>query len=373
MNPIKLLKEKFLYLSRVQKVLLSLLFVSLLALSLWAGYQLGYKKWVIKDEALSPRGTIVSGKPEEPTDFPNPINGVLFKKSEAEVWVNRLPIAVIIENHTQARPQSGLSKAEVIYEALAEGGITRFLAVFLREDTKVGPVRSNRPYYLDWVSEYDAVYAHVGGSPAGQAKVKEYAIKDLDQFYNSSAYHREPKAGISTEHTMYSSTDLLRATAEKKGYKKENEITSWKFLEEKDLPKREARVNNYNINLGFLGTFKMDVEWRYNADTNSYFRFNGGEPMTDATTNTQIEVKTVAVQTVNKSNDPSGKGRLFMDTVGSGIAKVFVNGTMIEGSWKKDSRTGRTKFLDSAGNEIKLNRGKIWVEIIPPGSTFTHT
>lgn len=373
MRSVTYLKDKFTELSVFKKMLIVFALLILVGVSVWAGYLVGSKQLSFKKEALSPKGTLISSKPEEPRNIANPINGVLFKKSEAAAWVNRLPISVMIENHTQARPQSGLSKAEVVYEALAEGGITRFLAVFLREDTKVGPVRSNRPYYLDWVSEYDAGYAHVGGSPTGQARVKEYGIKDLDQFYNSAPYHREPKVGIATEHTMYSSTDLLRAAAEKKGYKKEKEILMWLFLDEKEIPKREARKDIFNINLGFLGTFKMDVEWRYNADTNSYFRFNGGDSMIDATTNTQIEVKTVIVQTVNKTNDPSGKGRLFMETIGSGLAKVFVNGVVVEGSWKKDSRTERTRFFDNAGVEIKLNRGNIWVEIIPPGSPFTHS
>jgi len=373
MEQLKLLVKKFSRLPLPQKIFVSLILAGFLGFTFWAGYQLGHNKFPIKDTAKSPRGTIISGKPEEPTNFPNPINGVLYKKSEAESWVNRLPIGVIVENHIQARPQSGLSKAEVVYEALAEGGITRFLAIFLKEDTKVGPIRSNRPYFLDWLSEYDAVYAHVGGSPVAQARVKEYGIKDMDQFYNPSPYYREPKANVSKEHTMYSSVNALRETSEKKGYKKEKEIVSWKFLDEKDIPKREARKNISNINLGFLGTYKMEVEWRYNADTNSYFRFNGGDPMIDAATNTQLEVKTVIVQIVNKSNDPSGHGRLFMDTVGSGSAKVFLNGGVIEGSWKKDSRVARTVFLDTAGNEIKLNRGNIWVEIIPPGTIFTHS
>lgn len=372
MEYLKALKGKFSNLSRKEKIFLSILVVGLLVFSLWAGYQLGYSKLIFKDEALSPRGTVVSGKPEEPTNFPNPINGLLFKKSEADSWVNRLPLGVIIENHTEARPQSGLTKADVVYEALAEGGITRLLAIFLQEDSGLGPVRSNRPYYLDWLSEYDGGYAHVGGSPEAQSLVKSYGIKDLDQFsLGNSAYERV--GSRRAPHNVYTTTEKLRAAAEKKGYTRTFNIVSWKFLEEKDIPKRKDRPDVFNITLGFRGTYGYDVEWRYNADTNSYFRFNAGAPHLDAINNSQIEAKTIIVKTVVAVSDPSGHSRLKMTTLGSNALKVFANGKATEGTWRKDSRIDRTKFLDSAGNEIKLNRGKIWVEIIPPGSAFTHT
>lgn len=372
MNYLTSLKEKFFYLSRVQKVLLSLLFISLLTLSLWAGYQLGYKKWLVRDEALSPRGTIVSGKPEEPTNFPNPINGVLFKKSEAQAWVNNLPLAVMVENHTAARPQTGLSRADVVYEALAEGGITRFLAVYLQEESEIGPVRSARPYYLDWAVEYDAAYTHFGGSPDALDKIVSFGIKDLNGIYIGAPTFERSKSRPSP-HNVYTTTQKLREQASKKGYSKGSEIVSWKFLDEKAIPERKERPDNFSINLNFKGTFGYAVEWRYNADTNSYFRFNGGGAQIDTLTNSPLEAKCIIVQTVQDSPDPSGHSRLRMATTGSNSAVVFANGKFVEGTWKKDQRTDRTKFLDTAGNEIKLNRGKIWVEIIPPGSTFTHT
>ena len=372
MEYLKVLKEKFSNLPGTKKIFLSVLGIGLLVFSLWAGYQLGYKRLILKDEALSPRGTIISGKPEEPTNFPNPINGILFKKNEAESWVNRLPLGVIIENHTEARPQSGLTKADVVYEALAEGGITRLLAVFLQEDSSLGPVRSNRPYYLDWLSEYDALYAHIGGSPEAQSLVRSYGIKDLDQFSLGSATY-ERIGSRNAPHNVYTTTEKLRAAAEKKGYTKTFNIVPWTFLDEKDVPKRKERLDIFNINLGFRGTNGYSVEWRYNADTNSYFRFNAGAPHLDAVNNAQIEAKTIIVQTVVVVADPSGHSRLKMTTIGSNALKVFANGKVTEGTWKKDSRTERTKFLDNTGSDIKLNRGKIWVEIIPPGSIFTHT
>ena len=372
MEYFKDLKEKFLKLSRTKKIFLSVLILSLFAFSLGAGYQLGYKKLILKDEALSPRATIVSGKPEEPTNFPNPINGLLFKKSVAQPWVNNLPLAVMVENHIQARPQTGLSKADIVYEALAEGGITRFLAIYLQEDSEIGPVRSARPYYLDWAVEYDATYVHFGGSPDALSKISTFGIKDLNGL-TIGVPTFERKSSRSAPHNVYTTTQKLREKASNKGIIRGNNIVSWKFIDEKDIPKRSNRPDNFLINLDFKGTFGYNVEWRYNADTNSYTRSNGGSPQVDTLTNTPLEAKSIIVQTVADAPDPSGHSRLSMITVGSNSATVFENGTFIEGSWKKDERTSRTMFLDKAGKEIKLNRGKIWVEVIPPGSTFTHT
>ncbi len=372
MEYLGILKKRFSNLPFSKKLFLGSIFISLLVFSLWAGYNLGYKKLVIKDEALSPRGTIVSGKPEEPIDFPNPINGVLFKKSEAQAWINNLPLAVMVENHTQARPQTGLSKADIVYEALAEGGITRFLAVFLQEDTRIGPVRSARSYYLDWAVEYDAAYVHFGGSPDAISKIKTYGIKDLNGLTLGAPTFERSKAR-SAPHNVYTTTQKLRERASSKGIKKGSDIVSWKFLDEKNIPARKDRPETFLIKLDFKGTFGYNVEWRYNADTNSYFRFNAGTSAIDNSTKLPIEAKTIIVQTVQNAPDPSGHSRLKMTTVGSNSVAVFENGTFIEGSWKKDSRTARTLFYDRAGEEIKLNRGKIWVEIIPPGSKFTHS
>lgn len=369
MRALPYLKDKFSQLTLVKKMLVVLILLVLVFVSSYGGYLVGSKKVLYKKEALSPRGTLISGKPEEPANFANPINGVLFKKSEADLWINRLPLAVMVENHTVSRPQTGLSKADIVYEALAEGGITRFMAIYLQEDSEIGPVRSARPYYLDWAAEYDAAYVHFGGSPNALDKINQFGIKDLNGIYiGAPTFERTTKRPA--PHNVYTTTQKLRAQAEKKGYKKGVDIVPWKFLDKE--PVRTDRPEKFSLQLGFKGTFGYNVEWRYNPDSNSYFRFNGGAAQPDAATNTQLDVKTVIVETVSTSSDPSGHARLFMNTVGSGALKVFLNGAVIEGSWKKDSRTSRTEFLDASGAEIKLNRGKIWVDIVPPGSVVSY-
>jgi hypothetical protein len=367
MRALSYLKDKFSQLALIKKILVVLVLLVLIGISAYSGYLIGSKQIFYKKEALSPKGTLISGKPEEPKNFPNPITGELFKKSEAASWANQLPIGVMIENHVDARPQFGLSQADVVYEALAEGGITRFMAVYLQNDAKLEPIRSARPYYLDWISEYSGAFAHFGGSPDALDKINQYAIKDLNGLTTGAPFTRDPNR--SAPHNVYVTVSQLRDLATQRGYKKED-FTMWKFNDkETALEKRPA---SFSLKLGFLGTACYDVEWRYDTVTNSYLRFECGSKHIDALNNSQLNAKTIIVETVGYHPDASGHARIDMDTIGSGNLKVFENGVVIAGSWKKDSRTSRTEFFDANGAEVKLNRGKIWVDIIPPGSVVTY-
>ena len=301
----------------------------------------------------------------ELAEISSPINGIFYTGKESEKWENRLPLAVIVENHLDARPQSGLNKAEVVYEALAEGGITRFLVIFLTKDTRIGPVRSNRPYFLNWVSEYKAGYAHVGGSPESQFKVKQYKIKDLDQFFLGFPTY-ERISSRSAPHNVYTTTSRLRSAASLRGYKGPVNIDSWAFDDLEAL--KSKRPKKFTLNLGFLGTFGFNIRWVYDYESNSYKRVNGGSKHIDAEDKQQLNAKTIVVQHVEISPDSSGHGRIKIKTIGSGKVQVFKNGKVITGTWKKKSRTDRTKFVDKNGKVITLNRGLIWIELVPTGS-----
>jgi len=367
MTSLSYLKEKFSSLPPLKKGLIIILVLVLVGFSAWAGYEIGFKGASGDSGSVSPKGKVIKGSPEEPVNYPNPITGVLYKKSEITSLVDRLILGVIIENHTAARPQSGLSKADIVYEALAEGGITRFLAIFLQDETTMGPIRSNRPYFIDWLSEYDAAYAHVGGSPEGQARVKAFGIKDLDQSgIGSPTFDRV--SFRAAPHNVYSTTEKLRAAGAARGYTS-GKIDQWKFVDT-EMP-LEKRPQAFNLKISFLNMGSYTVEWVYNRVNNTYLRVNGGLAHKDAATDGQLEFKTVILQVVNKSNDPSGHGRLFMETTGSGQAKIFMDGGVVEGTWQKTNRTARTKFFDKNGQEIKFNRGKFWVEIVPPESVNT--
>lgn len=266
--------------------------------------------------------------------------------------------AVMIENSPDARPQAGLIDAGVVYEAVAEGGITRFVALF--QDTNsgyLGPVRSVRPYYLDWLVPYDAAVAHVGGSPQALGQVKSQKIKDLDQFSNPSAYDR-----VNTRfapHNVYTSTKRLDKIEKERGYKKSDydgfaRLRSASALEK---PKAKTIKLNYSSDL-------YNVTYKYNKKCNCYKRFLAGQPHTDEKSKKQISPKVVIAIEMNRSQD--GVYSVYQ-TTGSGKVRIYQNGDLIKGKWKKKDRQAQFVFVDNEGKNIKLAPGKTWVSIVEPG------
>ena len=307
-----------------------------------------YTKYFQKDK--SDTGILSSVKKEKKAICP--LDGL----SVNEAVANRHPLAIMIENHTDARPQVGLSEASLIYEAIAEGGITRFMAVYVwGESEKVGPVRSARIYYVDWAEEFNVFYAHVGGNWDALEKIKAENILDLDQFkYGTQAYWREAKAGKATEHTMFTSTKKLWSIAEKNKWDMTGSYPAFDF---KDDPDVSQRPQNTTTTINF-STANYQVKWIYDNSTNSYTRNQVNTP--------EIKAKNIIAQWVDRKATETkiNESGWNMTVVGSGKAQIFLDGKVIEGTWKKDSRTSRTYFFDSSGQKIKFNRGQTWIEIV---------
>lgn len=330
-----------------------------------------------------------------------PLNGALYPKPQREWWEKHRPLGVMIENHQDARPQSGLTRADIIYEAVAEGGITRFLAVYFCQDAEmVGPVRSARTYFLDFISEYGdfPLYAHVGGAntpgPAnaiGQIGDYGWAVyNDLNQFSvsfptfwkDSERLKKSNGDPVDTEHTMYSTTTKLwQFAAEKrgltdkdeKGKKWDEEFVSWNFKEEASEKERPATfAAEFNF---WEGYDAYRVKWEYDPAANAYKRFNGGQPHLDKNDDSQITAKNVVVafMTEKGANDGYEDGtHLLYGTKGGGKALIFQDGQVIEGEWKKKDRLDLIRFYDNKGAEIKFNPGQIWIEILPTGTEVKY-
>jgi hypothetical protein len=326
--------------------------------------------------------------PKEPRVAACPLNGSMHTKKAQDFWTKRRPLAVMIENHTEARPQSGLSSADVVYEAVAEGGITRFMALYYCNlaDVQVGPVRSARTYFLSWLGEYDALYAHVGGAntpgPANAlGQIIDYDVKDLNQFsIGFPVFWRDYQRlgrSVATEHTMYSTTAKLWQVGEKRGWtatdsagiRWEDDFTPWKFKEDKGGgATSKITVNFWSSQPGY------QVEWDYDATTNTYKRKNG-ELHLDLNTNKQLESKVVIIQFQKESNANDGypgNVHLLYSTTGTGKALIFQDGQVIEGKWSKVSRTARTKFVNAKNSEVELNRGQIWIQTVPEGAKVSY-
>jgi hypothetical protein len=277
---------------------------------------------------------------------------------------SRNPLAIIVENHPDARPQSGLDQASIVYEALTEGGITRFLAIYgPRDSDKVGPVRSARTYFIDFLSEYNAYFAHVGGNLDALDMIKADSIFDLDQFgIGEPTYWREPQTGLAIEHTMYTSTKLLYAAAAAKNWLSSKNVQALNF--------RQSAPNNnlsQSIDINF-STPEYEVTWNYDPESDTYLRTMAGLPHKDAITGKNLAAANIIVQEVNHWSAPTtiGEDGFAMQTTGSGNAKIFIEGKEIDGTWSKKSRTDRTLFFDQSGKAIEFIPGVFWYEIVPP-------
>lgn len=327
-----------------------------------------------------------------PKTQPCPLNGALYSTQQEQWWKGHAPLGVMIENSTDARPQSGLSSADIVYEAVAEGGITRFLAVFYCQDAKmVAPVRSARTYYVNWISEYgpSPLYAHVGGAnAAGPAdalgQISDYGwdgYNDLNQFaIGFPTYWRDYNRlghDVATEHTMVSTTTKLWDFAKTRGLTSVNkEGEAWdatfvKYTFKDDAP-LSARPAAQSIHIDFWSDPNYAVDWTYDRANNVYKRNNGGTPHIDLNTKKQITAKNVVVLFMQQTNAEDGymdNEHLLYQNIGSGKALIFMDGKEVKGTWKKATRTSRTLVYDSVGNPLQFDRGTIWFEAQPLDGT----
>lgn len=316
----------------------------------------GFAVWwfVFRDKGTQPAVVEVVEEAPAPTTVPSKLTGLQVPPE----YNQRTVTAVMIENSPDARPQSGLKDAGVVYEAIAEGGITRFMAVY--QDTEpdyVGPVRSARPYYLRWALPYEAGYAHVGGSPTALAEIKSLGIRDIDQFSNPGAFER-----ISSRyapHNVYTGIPKLRAVEAEKGWTTSN-FTGFERKEEATVD--PATINARVVNLA-ISSALYNVTYTYDPATNSYLRAQGGAAHMDERANAQISPKVVVALAMEKGIASDGQHSTY-GTIGSGEMFVFQDGTVQKGTWKKDSDSAQFQFLDSSGNPLKLNPGQTWISMV---------
>lgn len=342
------------------------------------------------------RKTNETGSLSEANTEECPINGKLFGKSDRQGWEKRRPLGVMVENSTEARPQSGLSSADVVYESVAEGGITRFLAVFYCQDASyIGPVRSARIYFINLLQDYGEypLYAHVGGAntdgPAdalGEIENLGWGLyNDLSQFgvpfpYYWRDYERLP--GRVTEHTVYTASSKLWEFAknkrnltdvDKKGKAWNSKFERWKFKDETDRAKR-GEISKVSFSFWNLFASEYSVEWIYDKITNSFKRNNGASQHLDKNTGKQLEAKNVVIVFAQESpaNDGYPGGHILYKLTGSGDGLIFQDGRAIEMTWNKKTEEARMKFFDRTGKEILFVRGQIWIEILPVGNKVTY-
>jgi hypothetical protein len=275
----------------------------------------------------------------------------------------------MVENHPDARPQTGLDRADVVYEALAEGGISRFMAVYMLTPQTpggtsadvIGPVRSTRHYFVYTAAEYNATLVHVGASPIGYAALGATGIRNVNESYGDEGIWRSSRRWA--PHDAFTSTDGAFAAAELKG---PGGPGAWGPLVFKDpsYPAQAPAATSLRIRYPPIGWY--DVAYTWDPETNTYPRVMDGAKHRDGATGEQLAARNVVVQVV-PDQVIDREGRLDLAQVGEGPAYYFVDGTVMLGTWTKSDFGSRTFFWDTAGNLVRLNAiGTTWIQLVPP-------
>ncbi len=372
---------------------------------------------------LSPGGASITGLGKRskinlnlPKTQECPINGMKFTKPEEDIWSERRPVVTMIENHADSRPQSGLSRADVVYEAVAEGGITRFMAVFYcgaaAEDVKVAPVRSVRIYFVNLTAGYGSfpIFLHQGGAnnfcntcpggvkPRGQTDktVDAYAAldklgwrngqhgNDMDGGFNigfpvvERNQYRLSSTPVAWEHSVVADMDEVYKEAAKRGFNfKDSDGTPWTKGFRKWIfqdGKAEGSPEAGEISFKFWDNWTdYDVSWKYDSSKNIYLRFNGDKAHKDwEFDKPQLSASNVVIMFAKEKGPVDTEHHLYYEVIGKGDAIVFQNGKAIKGTWRKETQLDREVFYDTNGKEISFVRGPIWIEVVPAGNQINY-
>lgn len=277
--------------------------------------------------------------------------------------IDGYPVAVIIENLTKVRPQASLSKASVVYEALAEGGITRFMGVYSSTDAeKIGPVRSARTYFVDLASEYNPLFVHAGGSSEALAQIPQAELTDLNQIDGDQDYFFRDDV-LRAPHNLFTKSEFMTfALRDKKLLNESSTYDAWKFQDDIATSAREESVEEIEVD---FSSPDYTVSFEYDADTNTYLRNNGGTAHVDELTGKQLAPKNVVVQYV-KQEVVDSEGRLSIDVVGNGEGVLYQNGQEIQIKWSKSVPESRTQFTTKDnGDMVSFVRGQTWIMLVP--------
>ncbi|MEP6710301.1 MAG: DUF3048 domain-containing protein, partial [Candidatus Saccharibacteria bacterium] len=257
--------------------------------------------------------------PKPVVKYYSPLTGA---EVATEAITKQAVTAIMIENSPDARPQSGLKDAGVVFEAIAEGGITRFLTLHQEDKPQlIGPVRSLRMYYVDWLAPFNASVAHVGGSAAALAEIRNGNYRDIDQFFNSGSYWRATDRYA--PHNVYTSFEKLDALNAAKGYTTST-FTGFARMDGKAVATPDAS----SISIHISGPL-YDSSYVYDKANNRYNRSLAGVPHMDREGG-QITPSVVIALNVDEATVLEDGYRQSINTVGSGEATIFQNGTAIK-------------------------------------------
>lgn len=280
---------------------------------------------------------------------------------------NTRPIAVMINNNHDAWPHAGLQKSYLNYEIVAEGGITRIMALFkdVSDVEKIGSVRSSRPYYLDYVLENDAVYVHWGGSDQAYSDMNSLGLDHIDGMtYEGKYFFRDRTGGRAYEHTGFTKMSMISDGINNLGIKKTTDKgTVFNYsVDEIDLSTMEGAIKADDILIDY--SYYHNTSYKYDEANKVYLRTMSNKAHVDAVTNEQYTAKNIITYKV-KNTRVDSYGRQKLENTGSGEGYYITNGYAVPITWEKSSRSSKTIYKYASGEEIKLNDGNTWVQIQP--------
>ena len=278
---------------------------------------------------------------------------------EAEEGEEHRAIAVMVNNHPEARPQSGLSKADIVYEILAESNITRFLAIYQSEFPETfGPVRSARDYYIRLAKGYDSLYVFHGWSPEAKKLIESNYVDHLNGLkYDGTLFERA--SFRKAPHNSYITYDHMMEGAEEKGYDMDTSAPSYTFMSKEEA--NEIQGDDYSKISVSYNSSSFDVTYEYNEDSETYSRYTAGMRTEDYDTNEPVELANVfIIEAEHEVVDD--KGRRDIDLESGGNAYLLQKGKLLKIQWESEDN----RIVPVAdGKEIKLVPGKTWVNVIP--------
>ena len=378
--------------SKKGKVAIIILIVAILILGVVAGF-LYYK--------------MLNGNDQQEEKKP-----IVFEKNdEKKVQIysgNERPIAIMIDNHKAAMPHAGLSKAYIVYEIIVEGGESRLMALFKGQDVdKIGPVRSARHYFLDYALENDAIYVHYGWSPQAENDISNLSVnningisEDENDFWRTSLRSAPHNVLTSTENIMkiaknkgYRTTSSAKSvlnysvdevnlgndeTTETDGNSSSNTASTNSTKSNSNLSSNTLTSNSSSTNVRAINATSIsipysesnNVKWTYDENTKRYSRTSKGIKETEWFDETDVTAKNIIIEFIANStlDDDSGKGRQTLDTTGTKDGYYITNGKAIKIKCTKATRKSKTEYKDLNGNEIKVNDGNTFIQIVPINS-----
>lgn len=348
-------------------------------------------------------------EPTKPQDnfVENPINGIKLTQDQFNLIKDRKPIAVMVNNYVGARPTSGLPKADIVFEAVAEGGITRLMPIFYSNIPEiVGTVRSARYYFAELAASYKPHYIHWGlahrpdcqinGNTCGietdpRADAKDRIVQlglanlDLGNYACQKdgpdcVASRDPKrvaTGVATEHTAVFRPnlvwDLARRIRPQESWHQFQPFKKWTFKDEAEIANRGEVGLNPPITYNYWDTMAgFNVKWEYDKNTNLYTRFQGNVKQTDFETKEDLKAKVVVIRFTKQEPANDKKHHTLTYLTGKGDALIFQDGKVTKGFWSRTDFEDMDLYTDETGNEIVFNRGQVWVQLVPVGNKIVY-